>query len=133
MSLLLARLSDRCTAEFTVVPASLARGRTYEQAVKSFEPYREIQDLSEGARSYFVVQTRRAELQAHASPAPAPAAAPSPPRTSSEKPVSAAASPATGSQQRRILWKLRPVRALIQIVGNLKSRERRDHGHPSVG
>jgi uncharacterized protein YecE (DUF72 family) len=45
-----ARLADAYTADFTVVRALLARGRTYEQAVKSFEPYREIQDPNEGAR-----------------------------------------------------------------------------------
>jgi uncharacterized protein YecE (DUF72 family) len=32
------------TAGFTVVRALLRRGRTYEQAVQQFEPYREIQD-----------------------------------------------------------------------------------------
>ena len=57
-----ARLSDAYTADFTVVRALLARGRTYEQAVKSFEPYREIQDPSEGARDgmiEIVRQTRK--------------------------------------------------------------------------
>ncbi len=45
-----AQLSDAYTADFTVVRALLARGRTYEQAVKAFEPYREIQEPNEGAR-----------------------------------------------------------------------------------
>ncbi len=38
------------TADFTVVRALLARGRNYEQAVKTFEPYREIQEPNESAR-----------------------------------------------------------------------------------
>jgi hypothetical protein len=45
-----ARLSDAFRAGFTVVRALLARGRTYEEAVKAFEPYREIQAPNEGAR-----------------------------------------------------------------------------------
>jgi len=32
------------TADFTVTRALLRRGRPYEEAVKSFEPYRDIQD-----------------------------------------------------------------------------------------
>jgi uncharacterized protein YecE (DUF72 family) len=39
-----AALPGAFTAPFTVVRALLRRGRTYEQAVKQFEPYREIQD-----------------------------------------------------------------------------------------
>jgi uncharacterized protein YecE (DUF72 family) len=44
------RLPGAFTADFTVVRALLARGRTYEKAVKKFEPYREIQEPDEGAR-----------------------------------------------------------------------------------
>jgi uncharacterized protein YecE (DUF72 family) len=38
------------TADFTVVRALLAKGRTYEQAVKTFEPYDRTQEPNEGAR-----------------------------------------------------------------------------------
>src|SRR5262249_47202655 len=55
-----AQLSDAYTADFTAVRALLARGRTYEQAVKSFEPYREIQDPNEGAREGMVEIARQA-------------------------------------------------------------------------
>jgi uncharacterized protein YecE (DUF72 family) len=44
------QLPDAETADFTVVRALLRRGRTYEQAVASFEPYREVQEPNEGAR-----------------------------------------------------------------------------------
>jgi uncharacterized protein YecE (DUF72 family) len=57
-----ARLSDAYTTDFAVVRALLARGRTYEQAVKSFEPYDRIQDPNEGAREgmiEIVKQTRK--------------------------------------------------------------------------
>ena len=37
-------IADAYTAGFTVTRALLRRGRAYEEAVKSFEPYREIQD-----------------------------------------------------------------------------------------
>ena len=47
-----ARLSDAYTADFTVVRALLTRGRTYEKAVKAFEPYREIKEPNEGARRH---------------------------------------------------------------------------------
>jgi uncharacterized protein YecE (DUF72 family) len=54
------RLDDAYSADFTVVRALLARGRTYEQAVKSFEPYREIQEPNEGAREGMVRIARQA-------------------------------------------------------------------------
>jgi uncharacterized protein YecE (DUF72 family) len=54
-----ARLSDAYTADFTVVRALLARGRTYEQAVKSFEPYDRLQELNEGAREGVVEIARQ--------------------------------------------------------------------------
>lgn len=38
------RIEKAFTAEFTVCRALLRRGRTYEQAVRLFEPYREIKD-----------------------------------------------------------------------------------------
>ena len=38
------------TADFTVVRALLRRGRPYEQAVKQFSPYREVQEANPGAR-----------------------------------------------------------------------------------
>jgi uncharacterized protein YecE (DUF72 family) len=45
-----AQLSDAFTADFTVVRALLKKGRGYEQAVRSFEPYRQVQEPNEGAR-----------------------------------------------------------------------------------
>ena len=45
-----AQLPDACTADFTVVRALLRKGRSYEQAVKTFEPYREIREPNDGAR-----------------------------------------------------------------------------------
>jgi uncharacterized protein YecE (DUF72 family) len=45
-----AQLPGAFTADFTVVRALLARGRGYEQAVKTFEPYRLVQEPNEGAR-----------------------------------------------------------------------------------
>jgi hypothetical protein len=41
-------LDDAYTADFAVVRALLRKGRAYEQAVKSFEPYRLIQELTRG-------------------------------------------------------------------------------------
>ena len=38
------------TAEFTVVRALLRRGRSYEEAVRAFEPYRSVQDPNPAAR-----------------------------------------------------------------------------------
>jgi uncharacterized protein YecE (DUF72 family) len=45
-----ARLSDAYTADFAVVRALLRKGRSYEAAVKTFEPYKLIQEPNEGAR-----------------------------------------------------------------------------------
>jgi hypothetical protein len=39
------------TADFTVVRALLQRGRPYEHAVQTFEPYRELKEPDEGARA----------------------------------------------------------------------------------
>jgi uncharacterized protein YecE (DUF72 family) len=44
------RLTEAFTADFTVVRALLRCGRAYEKAVQNFEPYREIQEVNEGAR-----------------------------------------------------------------------------------
>lgn len=41
---------DIFTADFTVVRALLKYGRTYESAVKSFEPYRSVQEENPGTR-----------------------------------------------------------------------------------
>jgi uncharacterized protein YecE (DUF72 family) len=54
------RLAEAFTADFTVVRALLTRGRTYEKAVKAFEPYREIQEPNEGARQGMVAIARKA-------------------------------------------------------------------------
>ena len=47
-------------ADFTVVRALLTRGRSYEKAVKAFEPYREIKEPNEGARRGMVEIARQA-------------------------------------------------------------------------
>lgn len=44
------QIEDVFTADFSVVRALLRYGRAYEQAVKSFEPYREVQDPNPAAR-----------------------------------------------------------------------------------
>jgi hypothetical protein len=44
------RLPEALTADFTVVRALLRTGRAYDKAVESFEPYREIQEVNQGAR-----------------------------------------------------------------------------------
>jgi uncharacterized protein YecE (DUF72 family) len=44
------QLDDAFSADFTVVRALLRKGRAYEQAVKTFEPYKLIQEPNEGAR-----------------------------------------------------------------------------------
>jgi hypothetical protein len=45
-----AQLTDAFTADFTVVRALLAKGRNYEEAVQTFEPYKVVQEPNEGAR-----------------------------------------------------------------------------------
>ncbi len=45
-----ARLPGAFTADFTVVRALLRHGRTYEQAVKAFEPYRATQEPDPATR-----------------------------------------------------------------------------------
>ena len=44
------QLPDAFTADFTLVRALLKKGRPYEQAVKTFEPYQLIREPNEGAR-----------------------------------------------------------------------------------
>lgn len=44
------QMDDIFTADFAVVRALLKYGRTYESAVKSFEPYRAVQEENPGAR-----------------------------------------------------------------------------------
>jgi uncharacterized protein YecE (DUF72 family) len=58
-----AQLSDAYTADFTVVRALLTRGRTYEKAVKAFEPYREIKEPNEDARRGMVEIARQARVR----------------------------------------------------------------------
>ncbi|GAB4421009.1 MAG: hypothetical protein OHK0021_24870 [Bryobacter sp.] len=43
-------MEDAYTADFVVARALLKYGRTYEQAVKSFEPYERVQEENPGAR-----------------------------------------------------------------------------------
>ena len=43
-------MPDAFTADFTVVRALLKKGRAYEQAVKAFEPYKQVQEPNPGAR-----------------------------------------------------------------------------------
>ncbi|HWE37617.1 MAG TPA: DUF72 domain-containing protein [Isosphaeraceae bacterium] len=49
-----ATVPEAFTADFAVVRALLQRGRLYEQAVRLFEPYREVQEPDEGARAGMV-------------------------------------------------------------------------------
>ena len=45
------RIAGEETADFVTARFLLKPGRTYEQAVKSFEPYREIKEANEEARN----------------------------------------------------------------------------------
>ncbi len=45
------RIEAAYTADFLVARALLRHGRTYEQAVRQFEPYERVQEVNEGARS----------------------------------------------------------------------------------
>lgn len=49
-----ARLDDAYTADFTVVRALLRKGRGYEDAVDTFQPYDRIREPNEGAREGMV-------------------------------------------------------------------------------
>jgi uncharacterized protein YecE (DUF72 family) len=48
------QLPDAYSADFTVVRALLKKGRDYEAAVKTFEPYKAVQEPNEGAREGMV-------------------------------------------------------------------------------
>lgn len=54
---------DAFTADFVVARALLRRGRAYEQAVRSFEPYRQVQDPNPEARRSLAELGRKAELE----------------------------------------------------------------------
>jgi uncharacterized protein YecE (DUF72 family) len=54
------RLADAFTADFTVTRALLARGRTYEAAVRLFAPYDRVQEPNPGARTALAELGRRA-------------------------------------------------------------------------
>jgi hypothetical protein len=45
------KIPEAFTADFTVVRALLARGRSYEQALKDLEPYELIREPNESARA----------------------------------------------------------------------------------
>lgn len=55
------RLPDAFTADFTVARALLRYGRTYEQAVKSFEPYARVQEENPSAREALRAILERAQ------------------------------------------------------------------------
>lgn len=55
------RLEDVFTADFLAARALLKYGRTYEQAVKSFEPYDRIQEENPGARDALRALLERAK------------------------------------------------------------------------
>ncbi len=54
---------DAYTADFVVARALLRHGRGYEQAVRSFEPYRQVQDPNPEARRSLAELGRKAELE----------------------------------------------------------------------
>jgi hypothetical protein len=53
------QIEEAYTADFAVIRALLKRGRSYEQAVKTFEPYRETQEVNEAARDGIAQIVRR--------------------------------------------------------------------------
>jgi len=55
-----ARLPDVFTADFTVVRALLRRGRAYDMAVETFQPYDRIQEPNESAREGMRLVAQRA-------------------------------------------------------------------------
>lgn len=57
------RLTDAFTADFTVVRALLAKHRSYEQAVKMFQPYEAVQEPNPGARGAMGELAQRARRQ----------------------------------------------------------------------
>ncbi len=54
---------DAFTADFVVARALLRSGRAYEQAVRSFEPYRHVQDPNPETRHALAELGRKAELE----------------------------------------------------------------------
>ena len=56
-----AQIPEAFTADFTVVRALLKRGRNYEDAVKTFEPYGQVREPNEGARDGMVEIVRQAK------------------------------------------------------------------------
>ena len=54
-------IPEAYTADFTVSRALLRHGRSYEQAVKKFEPYKEIQEPNPAARESLKELIRRAQ------------------------------------------------------------------------
>jgi uncharacterized protein YecE (DUF72 family) len=59
------RIPDVITTDFTMTRALLKRGRSYENAVKQFEPYRKVQEENPGARDALreIVRHARANRQ----------------------------------------------------------------------
>ena len=55
-----AHIHEAFTADFTVVRALLRKGRLYEKAVETFEPYNRIQELNDGAREGMRLIAQRA-------------------------------------------------------------------------
>ncbi|MBM3761547.1 MAG: DUF72 domain-containing protein [Acidobacteria bacterium] len=55
------QMDDIFTADFTVVRALLKYGRTYESAVKSFEPYKSVQEENPAARDALKAILARAQ------------------------------------------------------------------------
>lgn len=58
-------IEEAYTADFLVVRALLRQGRAYAEAVKRFEPYREIQDPNPGARAAIktIIERARSKRQ----------------------------------------------------------------------
>jgi uncharacterized protein YecE (DUF72 family) len=54
------RIEEAYTADFVVARALLRQGRAYADAVKKFEPYREVQEVNPGAREALKALVERA-------------------------------------------------------------------------
>jgi hypothetical protein len=55
-----AQISEAFTADFTVVRALLRKGRPYDKAVETFEPYDRLQEPNPGAREGMRMIAQRA-------------------------------------------------------------------------
>jgi uncharacterized protein YecE (DUF72 family) len=55
-----AQIAEAFTADFTVVRALLRKGRAYDKAVETFEPYNRIQEPNQGARDGMRMIAQRA-------------------------------------------------------------------------